>query len=102
MSRNEKYLGNPLILNRDKPLSFEGLVNKVKNKINMWKGPSLFQAGTSPLIRHVASAIPLYNMAVLKLSTKIINQIKPGVRRFWWGDQERQSETSYYHVRTYL
>lgn len=66
MNTNERYLSNPLFLNLGKVLSFEILFNKIKYRINMWKIPLLSQVGRSNLVKHVASAIPVYKMVVLK------------------------------------
>lgn len=37
MGKEAKYLGNPLILRKNKNLSFEFLINKIQNRIGTWK-----------------------------------------------------------------
>lgn len=56
MVDGERYLDNPLPLNKRKGVTFEALINKVKSKIASWKAPLLSQADGNVLIKSVASA----------------------------------------------
>lgn len=67
MTENERYLGNPLIMNGNRNISFQSLISKIKSKIMSWQIPLLSQAGRSILIKSVAYAIPVYDMPVLHL-----------------------------------
>lgn len=49
MTENERYLGNPLIININKNISFQSLVGKVKNRIMSWKTPLLSQVGKNKI-----------------------------------------------------
>ena len=67
MMENERYLENPLIINKNKNISFQSLVGKFKNRIMSWQTPLLSQAGRSTLIKSAASPIPICKMSMLQL-----------------------------------
>lgn len=45
LTDNEKYLGNPLIIGKNKCKTFEPLINKVNSKIKSWQAPSYHKLG---------------------------------------------------------
>lgn len=49
MNNDEKHLDNPLAIRRIKNLSFESLVNKIKNRFTGWKIPFLLKREEVPL-----------------------------------------------------
>lgn len=65
MNKDEKYLGNPLMVGKRKSTSFDALVLKIISKITLWKFSLLSQAGRNMLVKSIASAIPVYNMSFL-------------------------------------
>ena len=77
-----------MLIRRNKNLSFEALINKIKSRISSWQIPLLSQAGRNTLIKSVASAILIYDMPVLRLPNKTIDTIDKMLRSFWWGDGE--------------
>lgn len=90
MVANEKYLENPLTINRWKSTSFESLLSKIKSKINTWKAPLLSQTSRNVLIKSVVSTIPIYNMSMLQLPKDASDWIDKYVRKFLWGDQDNK------------
>jgi len=63
-----KYLGFPI---HDKKLpvkAFEGLVNKMKGKLQPWKGKHLSYGGRLVLINSSLSSMPIYTMGVHRLA----------------------------------
>ena len=92
MGGNEKYLGNPLIINRNKNPSFRNLLPKIKCRIMLWKTPLLSQARRSTLIKIITSPIPVYNMPVPKFPSKISNTIDKLFGSFFCGDSAEKIE----------
>lgn len=90
MVANEKYLENPLTINRWKSTSFESLLNKIKSKINAWKAPLLSQASRNAFIKSAVSTIPIYIMSMLQLPKDASDWIDKYVRKFLWGDQNNK------------
>lgn len=95
MESNKKYLGNHLFIRRNKNLSFEGLINQIKSKIDSRQIPLLSQASRNRLIKSVASAIPVYNMYVLHLPTDMSDIINKMLKSIWWGRWGRKEENSH-------
>lgn len=95
MNKDDKYLGNPLVLGRWKSTSYDSLVLKIKSKINLWKSVHLFQAGRNTLVKSVTSALPIYNMSILKFSKDTIDEMDKLLYKFWWGgdDEKRNMHT---------
>jgi hypothetical protein len=85
VSPTTKHLGLPLELNRAKSSSFQGLIEKIQNRVAGWKTKLLSQAARSTLISNVAASIPSYTMSSLFLPKTICNKIDSTLRGFWWG-----------------
>lgn len=90
MNKDDKYLGNPLVLGRWKPTSYDSLVLKIKSKISLWKSLHLFQAGRNTLVKSGTSALPIYNMSILKFPKDTIDQMDKLLYKFWWGEDDEK------------
>ncbi|XP_026383413.1 uncharacterized protein LOC113278906 [Papaver somniferum] len=86
MNPNEKYLGIPLLIGKNKKQCFEHLQDKVKNKLSIWGSSTLSQCGKSQQIRTVTNTIPAYTMSCLQIPMEIINNINVMQRDFWHKD----------------
>ncbi|XP_026384870.1 uncharacterized protein LOC113280465 [Papaver somniferum] len=88
MNSNERYLGIPLIIGKNKVNCFTGLVERVKNRLFNWNSESMSQCSKSLMIRTVTNTIPAYTMGCLEIPSEIIKQIDNLQRKFWWGFQK--------------
>lgn len=70
LNERDKYLGNPIIMRRNKNSSSLALIDKVKYRMFSWQTCFLSQEGRSTLIKSVTTTIPVYNMSVLQLPPK--------------------------------
>lgn len=90
MDTTEKHLGHPLIMpakNRSSAYSF--IVDKFITKLSLYKANRLWHAGRLTLIKSVFSSIPVYYMANILLSKKLIKRLTSVIRDFLWtGVQE--------------
>ena len=88
----ESYLGLPTLVGRAKYQTFSFLKDKVRKKIQGWKGKLLSRAGKEILIKAVAQCIPTYTMGVFQLPMKLCEELNAMCARFWWGqiDNERK------------
>lgn len=80
---SDKYLGNPIIMRRNRNSSSLALIDKVKYRIFSWQTRFLSQAGRSNLIKSVATTIPVYNMFVLLLPPKTTDTMDKMFRKFF-------------------
>ncbi|KAJ4768098.1 RNA-directed DNA polymerase (reverse transcriptase)-related family protein [Rhynchospora pubera] len=79
------YLGLPLTLRRPDRLVFQGLIDKVQDKLAGWKSSLLSRAGRLVLARSVLSTVPVYFMSVFKLPAWVIKALDRIRCNFIWG-----------------
>ncbi|XP_026383334.1 uncharacterized protein LOC113278804 [Papaver somniferum] len=82
MNSNERYLGIPIIIGKNKVNCFTGLVERVKNRLFNWNSESMSQCSKSLTIRIVTNTIPAYTMGCLQIPSEIIKQIDNLQRKF--------------------
>lgn len=85
---NEKYLGLPVYVGREKTKIFAYLKDRVWQRIQGWKEKSLSWAGKEIMIIAVAQAIPTFAMGCFDLTKTICDQISTLICRYWWNQQE--------------
>ncbi|GLJ40989.1 hypothetical protein SUGI_0848590 [Cryptomeria japonica] len=64
-----KYLGIPLDKGRRSSKLWDNLVEKIKSRINTWKGRWLSFAGRATLVKSVLTAMPIYLLSCQNLSS---------------------------------
>jgi hypothetical protein len=79
-----KYLGIPLIDIACKMETWEGVINKLKDRVKKWTYRSLNLAGRLVLTKEVLQAIPTYMMSVLPAPKGILQKIRAIQREFLW------------------
>lgn len=101
MDTTEKHLGHPLIMpakNRSSAYSF--IVDKFITKLSLYKANRLSHAGRLTLIKSVFSSIPVYYMANILLSKKLIKRLTSVIRDFY--GQVSKKETGKNHFTSKL
>ncbi|KAL9678589.1 hypothetical protein QQ045_016436 [Rhodiola kirilowii] len=83
VSHHDQYLGLPLSLKRKVTLNFSGMIDKVCNKTEGWKGKNS-AGGKEILIKAVLQALPQYAMNCFKLPEDTIKKMHSSIRRYWW------------------
>lgn len=82
----EKYLGVVLAQGRSQQKhTGQMIVSKFQGKLAGWKVNMLSHAGRTVLIKSVLSSVPVYYMAIEKLSNKTVDELEGLMRRFMWG-----------------
>ncbi|KAM7480591.1 hypothetical protein LguiA_028804 [Lonicera macranthoides] len=79
-----KYLGLPL---RGNPNSLEFcnlVLEKVKKKLDGWKGGCLSKGGRLILIEFVLASLPTYFLSIFRILAKIKNVLEKRMRDFLW------------------
>ena len=79
------YLGLEVGGNPRKKIFWEPVLNKLKSRLNVWKGRFLSMAGRICLIKSVITAIPLYYMSLFRALEVVCKSIISIQRRFLWG-----------------
>jgi hypothetical protein len=79
-----QYLGLPLSLGINKVNLWEGVLTKIKGKIDAWGGHWLTHGGKLTLIKAVISSLPIYQGSYLLAPKLIAGQINKLLRDFLW------------------
>ena len=79
------YLGIEVGGNSRKEKFWEPVLNKLKSRLNVWKGRFLSMAGRICLVKSVITAVPLYYLSLFKASKSVCKSIISIQRRFLWG-----------------
>ncbi|WVZ85157.1 hypothetical protein U9M48_032107 [Paspalum notatum var. saurae] len=86
---NERYLGLPVYVGREKNMVFQFLKEKIWQRIQGWKEKLLSKAGKEILIKAVAQAIPTYAMGRFDITKGVCEQISSMICRYWWSNQDK-------------
>lgn len=88
MYKDSVYLGNTLLLSRNKVKDFKVLKDRIGQRIEGWDWQLLSKAEKSTLISSVIQTIPTYTMSTFRISYDLCKDLDAMVRRFWWGHKE--------------
>lgn len=79
----ETYLGGSVTAAR--PSDFEGLIQKVDNRLHTWKARLLSPAGKLVLMKAVLESLPIYHMSTTPIHISVLDKIKSRCIQFFWG-----------------
>jgi len=80
-----RYLGVPTINRRVTRSMFQGVIERVEQRLAGWKSKCLTLAGRITLIKSTLTAIPAYVMQTVRLPRSVCDGLDKRVRRFLWG-----------------
>lgn len=80
------YLGFPLVKGRINRSLYNGIIERIQNRVTSWKGKLLNKAGRVCLAKSVASSIPTYIMQVRCLPKNVCSRIDGLTCNFVWGN----------------
>lgn len=78
------YLGISLVQGRKTRQSYDGLLARIRGRLQKWKANSLNLAGRFTLAKSVLATIPLYTMQSQLLPRGVCDDIDKIVRNFIW------------------
>lgn len=84
MAKGSIYLGNSLVLSRNKSKEFKVLKDKITTRLNEWSRNLLSKAGKVTMIKLVLQATPVYTMSTFRVPSGICKEMVGIVRRFRW------------------
>lgn len=87
-----KYLGSPILDGRK---AHEFLIDRVSDRLKMWKVKLLSQAARLVLIKATLQSLPVFYMATTKLPTKVTASLTNLMRRFFWGKMTQERYLAY-------
>eukprot|EP00253_Pinus_taeda_P027885 PITA_27885 len=87
-----KYLGNILDFTSKKMKNWQGVLDKLSNKVANWAFRTLNIAGRIVLAKSVLQAIPVYPLSIMAAPLGICTRIREVIRNFIWrgADQKKK------------
>lgn len=82
-----RYLGVPVFTGRLRRVLFEGILDKVRSKIQGWSCQLLSQGGEIILLRHVLSSMPIYILQVLAPPKSFLLSLERLLIGFLWDNK---------------
>ena len=79
-----KY-GIPIGLNRKKIDSWNGIVERFKNKLSDWKARSISCGGRLTLVKSVLGSLPLYYFSTFRVPVAVLKKLESITQKFFLG-----------------
>lgn len=94
-SLNERYLGLPLDVGREKNGTFSYIKERIWRRVQGWMEKMLPGRGKGVLIKSIVQAISTYSMSMFKLPRGLCECITSMIRKFWWGSKGGERKTAW-------
>ncbi|XP_019251272.1 PREDICTED: uncharacterized protein LOC109230201 [Nicotiana attenuata] len=78
------YLRCPIFYARRKMDYYQGMIKKMIDKLQSWKGKLLSIGGRAVLISHVIQSMPIHLLSAVKAPASVINKLHKLMGRFFW------------------
>ena len=89
-----KYLGMPLLHSRVSKQTYQGILDKMDQKLSGWAASQLSLAGRITLTQSVLQAVPIYAMQKTNLPGSIKTKLDQICRRFLWSGTDELRKMS--------
>ncbi|XP_057747667.1 uncharacterized protein LOC130966862 [Arachis stenosperma] len=83
-----KYLGISLGENPRLMKIWNPIIDKVEEKLNLWKAKVLNKAGKLVLVKSVLNSLPVYYLSLFKMSKAVVEKLISLQRRFLWSKED--------------
>ncbi|XP_016168537.1 uncharacterized protein LOC107611089 [Arachis ipaensis] len=83
-----RYLGISLGANLRLVKTWKPLLDKVEEKLSLWKAKILSKAGKLVFIKSVINSLPIYYLSLYKMPNAVARRIISLQRRFFWGKDD--------------
>ncbi|XP_016168966.1 uncharacterized protein LOC107611571 [Arachis ipaensis] len=83
-----RYLGIPLGANPRLVKTWKPIIDKVKEKLSLWKAKVLNKAGKLVLIKSVLNSLPVYYLSLYKMPKAVANKLIALQRSFLWSKED--------------
>ncbi|XP_016172426.1 uncharacterized protein LOC107614807 [Arachis ipaensis] len=83
-----RYLGISLGANPRLVKTWKPVIDKVEERLSLWKAKSLNKAGKLVLIKYVLNSLPVYYLSLYKLPKTVAKKLISLQRRFLWSTED--------------
>ncbi|CAM8948837.1 unnamed protein product [Rhodiola kirilowii] len=80
-----KYLGMPILFNKNKSAVFRELEEKSWKRVHGWKEQWLSSAGKEILLKSILQALPVFVMSCFRLPSEVCKKLASILFTYWWG-----------------
>eukprot|EP00253_Pinus_taeda_P003838 PITA_03838 len=87
-----KYLGNVLDFNSKRLKNWQGVLEKLKNRVANWTFRTLNIAGRIVLVKSMLQAIPIYPLSIMAVPQGVCSKIGEILRKFIYGGSFQQKK----------
>ncbi|QHO54257.1 Putative ribonuclease H protein [Arachis hypogaea] len=87
-----KYLGIPLGANPRLVKTWKPIIEKVEEKLSLWKAKVLNKAGKLILIKSVLNSLPVYYLSLYKMPKAVAAKLISLQRRFPWSKEDGRQD----------
>ena len=88
-----QYLGLPLgVLNRA-PYMWDGVEERVRRRLALWKRQYISKGGRVTLIKSTLASMPIYQMSIFKMPKMVARRLEKVQRDFLWGGGNMEGKT---------
>ncbi|KAH9671615.1 putative ribonuclease H protein [Citrus sinensis] len=85
-----KYLGLPILHSRVTKATYQGILDKVQQRLSGWNAKHLSLAGRITLVQSVIQALPVYAMQSTKITVSVLTKIEQSCKHFIWSGNADQ------------
>lgn len=82
------YLGLPIGANANRKVTWQLVIDKIRNRLVSWSSSHLSLGGKIILLKSVLFALPVYYLSFFKVSVGVANVIESMFQRFLWGSSD--------------
>jgi len=79
-----------LDFNSKREKNWQGIIEKLKNKMENWAFRSLNIVGRIVLLKSVLQAIPIYPLSIMEVPQGVCSKIREILGKFIWGGPNQQ------------
>ncbi|RVX13176.1 LINE-1 reverse transcriptase-like [Vitis vinifera] len=80
-----QYLGLPLGAPNRAPYIWDGVEEKVRRRLALWKRQYISKGGRVTLIKSTLASMPIYQMSIFRMPKVVVRRIEKVQRDFLWG-----------------
>ena len=86
------YLGVPVGANMTLKKNWSPVLDKVNQKLSVWKAKTLSFGGRLTLVKSVLGSLPIFYFSLFKAPCSVIEMLERSRRRFLWGGSEEKKQ----------
>ena len=80
-----QYLGLPLGAPNRAPYIWDGVEERVRRRLALWKRQYISKGGRVTLIKSTLASMPIYQMSIFRMPKVVVRRIEKVQRDFLWG-----------------